>query len=48
MIQTTQAAEQPGGLGFAFRTFLHGKLEPGISIVLEEIGIENQIKMQTS
>lgn len=33
-----------GGLGFAFRTFLHGKLEPGISIVLEEIGIENQIK----
>lgn len=33
-----------GGLGFAFRTFLHGKLEPGLSIVLEEIGIENQIK----
>lgn len=33
-----------GGLGFAFRAFLHGKLEPGINIVLEEIGIENQIK----
>ena len=33
-----------GGLGFAFRTFLHGKLEPGINIVLEEIGIEAQIE----
>lgn len=33
-----------GGLGFAFRAFLHGKLEPGINIVLEEIGIESAIK----
>nr|WP_294666931.1 glycerate kinase [uncultured Blautia sp.] len=33
-----------GGLGFAFRTFLHGNLEPGINIVLDEIGIESQMK----
>ena len=33
-----------GGLGFAFRTFLHGNLEPGINIVLDEIGIESQLK----
>ena len=33
-----------GGLGFAFRTFLHGNLEPGINIVLDEIGIEAKIK----
>ena len=25
-----------GGLGFAFRTFLSGELEPGVQIVLEE------------
>ena len=34
-----------GGLGFAFRTFLHGNLEPGINIVLDEIGIESQLKI---
>ena len=33
-----------GGLGFAFRAFLHGSLEPGINIVLEQIGIEAAIK----
>ena len=33
-----------GGLGLAFRAFLRGKLEPGINIVLEEIGIETAIK----
>lgn len=33
-----------GGLGFAFRAFLHGQLEPGISIVLEEIKIEKAIQ----
>ena len=33
-----------GGVGFAFRTFLHGNLEPGINIVLDEIGIESQLK----
>ncbi len=29
-----------GGLGFAFRTFLHGVLEPGIEIVLKETRLE--------
>lgn len=33
-----------GGLGFAFQAFLHGKLERGIDIILEEIGLEGQIK----
>lgn len=33
-----------GGLGFAFRAFLHGSLEPGINIVLEQIGIEAALK----
>lgn len=33
-----------GGLGFGFRAFLHGQLEPGISIVLEEIKIEKAIQ----
>lgn len=33
-----------GGLGFAFRTFLHGVLESGISIVLEETRLEDYVK----
>jgi glycerate 2-kinase len=33
-----------GGIGFAFRTFLHAKLESGIGIVLDEIGLEKQVK----
>lgn len=33
-----------GGLGFAFLTFLNGTLEPGVDIVLEETGIERDIK----
>lgn len=33
-----------GGLGFAFRAFLHGQLEPGTSIVLEEIKIKKTIQ----
>lgn len=33
-----------GGLGFAFRTFLGAKLEPGIDIVLEETELEEKIK----
>ena len=33
-----------GGLGFAFRTFLHGGLESGISIVLEETRLEDYVK----
>ena len=33
-----------GGLGFAFRTFLFGELKPGISLILDKIGIEEEIK----
>jgi glycerate kinase len=32
-----------GGLGFAFLTFLKGTLESGISIILDEIGLEDDI-----
>lgn len=32
-----------GGLGFAFLAYTNGVLEPGIQIVLEEIGLENDI-----
>ena len=37
-----------GGLGFAFRAFLHGQLEPRTSIVLEEIKIKKQSPKRTS
>lgn len=33
-----------GGLGFAFRTFLRGRLEPGVQIVLRETGLEELIR----
>lgn len=33
-----------GGLGFAFRTFLHGELESGVKIVLEETKLEEYVK----
>ncbi|MDY4668414.1 MAG: glycerate kinase [Oliverpabstia sp.] len=33
-----------GGLGFAFLTFVHGTLEPGIQMILEETGLEEEIK----
>ncbi len=33
-----------GGLGFAFLAFLNAALEPGIQIVLEETGLEEQIR----
>lgn len=33
-----------GGMGFAFRTFLHGELEPGVKIVLEETKLEEHVK----
>ncbi len=33
-----------GGLGFAFRTFLNASLEPGIQIVIEETGLEDEIR----
>lgn len=33
-----------GGLGFAFMTFLGGKLQSGIQLILEEIGLEDCVK----
>lgn len=33
-----------GGLGFAFHTFLHGTLVPGIELVLKSIGIEQALQ----
>jgi len=32
-----------GGLGFAFRTYLGGTLEPGIRIIIDETGLEGEI-----
>lgn len=32
-----------GGLGFALRTFLHASLEPGVSLVLRETGLEEKL-----
>lgn len=33
-----------GGLGFAFMTFLHGKLESGVQLIIQETGLESAIK----
>lgn len=33
-----------GGLGFAFQTFLGGRLKPGIQVVLRETGLEQEIR----
>ena len=33
-----------GGLGFAFRSYLNGKLQSGIELILEKINIEKSIK----
>lgn len=33
-----------GGLGYAFRTFLNGALEPGISIIMEAVGLEAELQ----
>lgn len=33
-----------GGLGFAFRTFLHGSLEPGVELILRETKVEDKLK----
>ena len=33
-----------GGLGFAFRTFLGGELEPGAQIVMEAVDLEDHIR----
>ncbi len=33
-----------GGLGFAFRTFLHGVLEPGVELILRETKLEEKLQ----
>lgn len=33
-----------GGLGFAFRTFLHGKLTPGSRLIIEKMGLSDYIE----
>lgn len=33
-----------GGLGFAFRTFLHGVLEPGVELILRETRLEEKLQ----
>jgi glycerate kinase len=33
-----------GGMGFAFLSFLNAKLEPGIEIILKEIGLEKEVQ----
>ncbi|MDE6882872.1 MAG: glycerate kinase [Lachnospiraceae bacterium] len=33
-----------GGLGFAFRTFLHGSLEPGVELILRETKLEEKLR----
>lgn len=43
-----KGAEMPGagaagGLGYAFNTFLNGKLEPGIDLVLDAVNIESEL-----
>jgi len=39
-----EGAGAAGGLGFAFQAFTNAELKSGIQIILEEIGIENDIK----
>ena len=38
-----EGAGAAGGMGFAFTAFLQGRLERGISLILSEIGIEDEI-----
>lgn len=42
--RNTPGAGAAGGLGFAFLAFLHGKLEPGIGLVLDAVGLEQEIR----
>ena len=44
LILLIPGAGAAGGLGFAFLTFLHGKLESGIQIVLEETSLADYVK----
>ena len=43
-MDTVPGAGAAGGLGYAFVTFLDGKLESGINIILDEIKLEDDIK----
>ncbi|MBR8462227.1 glycerate kinase [Campylobacter sp. faydin G-140] len=40
-----KGAGAAGGLGFGFVSFLNAKLESGIKIITQEIGLEDEIKM---
>ena len=42
--RNTPGAGAAGGLGYAFRMFLGGKLMPGIDIVLSETGLEADVE----
>lgn len=42
--ENTPGAGAAGGLGYGFMTFLGGKLESGIDIILKEINLEEDIK----
>ena len=39
-----KGAGAAGGLGYGFVSYLNAKLKPGIDIIMEEIGIEEDIK----
>jgi glycerate kinase len=39
-----EGAGAAGGLGFAFLSFLHGDLQPGIALVLEAVGMEKSME----
>lgn len=34
---------RPGGLGFAFRSFLKAELTPGIELILDAVGLEQEL-----
>ncbi|MFI3202454.1 MAG: glycerate kinase, partial [Eubacteriales bacterium] len=42
--RNSAGAGAAGGLGFAFLSFLNGKLLPGVEVVLEVVGLEESIK----
>jgi len=42
--QETEGAGAAGGLGFAFLSFLHAKLQPGIEIVMDAVGMDQAME----
>ncbi|MCI8292011.1 MAG: glycerate kinase [Hespellia sp.] len=42
--ENVEGAGAAGGLGYAFLSFLNGKLTPGIELVLDAVGLETEIK----